>query len=176
MRERAWHFDEMKVATHLVSRFRVGRRDQSLRARHFDAGATSISTLQAHSSLRRHQVAVCHPQVRQCERRGGLRGVFLQAPVAHLGESELPLDDAKRLLGFGPDARLQVLQFIDELMRASVLVQRPARVGWQKAVVALANKKARIVWAVLAKGRVFDPNHMSVKPGAALPAPVVAPA
>ena len=45
------------------------------------------------------------------------------------------------------------------------LVQLKERVGWQKAVVALANKNARIVWAVLAKGRVFDPNHLSVKPG-----------
>ena len=45
------------------------------------------------------------------------------------------------------------------------LVQLKERVGWQKAVVALANKNARIVWAVLAKGRVFDPNHVPVKPG-----------
>jgi transposase len=45
------------------------------------------------------------------------------------------------------------------------LVQLLARVGWQKAVVALANKNARIVWAVLARGRTFDPNHVSVKPG-----------
>ncbi len=45
------------------------------------------------------------------------------------------------------------------------LVQWLARVGWQKAVVALANKNARIVWAVLARGRTFDPNHVSVKPG-----------
>jgi transposase len=44
------------------------------------------------------------------------------------------------------------------------LVQLTARVGWQKAVVALANKNARILWAVLAKGRRFDPNHVSVKP------------
>jgi transposase len=36
--------------------------------------------------------------------------------------------------------------------------------GWQKAVVALANKNARILWAVLAKGRHFDPDHVSVKP------------
>lgn len=52
------------------------------------------------------------------------------------------------------------------------LVQLTARVGWQKAVVALANKNARILWAVLAKGRRFDPNHQSVKPGglAGLPA------
>ena len=45
------------------------------------------------------------------------------------------------------------------------LVQLKERVGWQKAVVALANKNARILWAVLAKGRVFDPNHVSIKPG-----------
>ena len=45
------------------------------------------------------------------------------------------------------------------------LVQLKERVGWQKAVVALANKNARIVWAVLAKGRIFDPNHVSIKPG-----------
>ena len=44
------------------------------------------------------------------------------------------------------------------------LVQLTARVGWQRAVVALANKNARILWAVLAKGRRFDPNHVSVKP------------
>lgn len=38
------------------------------------------------------------------------------------------------------------------------------RSGWQKAVVALTNKNARIVRALLAKGRVLDPNHVSVKP------------
>ena len=44
------------------------------------------------------------------------------------------------------------------------LVQLTARVGWQKAVVALANKNARILWAVLAKGRSFDPDHVPVTP------------
>ncbi len=42
--------------------------------------------------------------------------------------------------------------------------QLKARVGWQKAVVALANKHARILWAVLAKGRRYDPNHVSFLP------------
>jgi transposase len=37
------------------------------------------------------------------------------------------------------------------------------RSGWQKAVVALANKNARILWAVMTRGDVFDPNHLSVK-------------
>jgi transposase len=40
------------------------------------------------------------------------------------------------------------------------------RSGWQKAVVALANKNARILWAVMTRGDVFDPNHLSVKPTA----------
>lgn len=44
------------------------------------------------------------------------------------------------------------------------VLQLKERVGWQKAAVALANKHARILWAVLTKGRVFDPNHVSVMP------------
>jgi len=38
------------------------------------------------------------------------------------------------------------------------------RSGWQKAVVALANKNARILWAVMVKGDAFDANHLSAKP------------
>ena len=38
------------------------------------------------------------------------------------------------------------------------------RSGWQKAVVALANKNARILWAVMTHGEAFDPNHLSTKP------------
>jgi len=41
------------------------------------------------------------------------------------------------------------------------------RSGWQKAVVALANKNARILWAVMTKGEAFDANHLSVKPTSA---------
>ncbi len=39
--------------------------------------------------------------------------------------------------------------------------------GWQKAVVALANKNARILWAVFARGKPFDANHVSVRPASA---------
>jgi transposase len=38
------------------------------------------------------------------------------------------------------------------------------RSGWQKAVVALANKNARILWAVMTRGEAFDADHLSVKP------------
>ena len=40
------------------------------------------------------------------------------------------------------------------------------RSGWQVAAVALANKNARILWAVMTKGQAFDAQHVSVKPGA----------
>jgi len=36
--------------------------------------------------------------------------------------------------------------------------------GWQKAAVAMANKNARILWAMMTKGSSFDPRHISVKP------------
>jgi transposase len=42
--------------------------------------------------------------------------------------------------------------------------------GWQKAVVALANKNARILWAVFVRGKAFDAHHVSVKPGAVIKA------
>lgn len=45
------------------------------------------------------------------------------------------------------------------------LVQLTARVGWQRAAVALANKNARILWAVLSRGSRFDANHVSTLPG-----------
>lgn len=36
--------------------------------------------------------------------------------------------------------------------------------GWQKAAVALANKNARILWAVMTKRQAFDVRHVSTKP------------
>ena len=48
------------------------------------------------------------------------------------------------------------------------------RAGWQKAAVALANKNARILWAVMTKGGAFDARHVSTKPKA--PAPATTPA
>lgn len=38
------------------------------------------------------------------------------------------------------------------------------RSGWQVATVALANKNARILWAVMTKAQAYDPHHASVKP------------
>lgn len=49
------------------------------------------------------------------------------------------------------------------------VLQLRERSGWQKAVVALANKNARILWAVFVRGKAFDANHVSVKPTGAMP-------
>jgi len=49
------------------------------------------------------------------------------------------------------------------------LQQLVERVGWQKACVAMANKNARILWAVMTRERGFDPQHVSVKPLAKQP-------
>jgi transposase len=38
------------------------------------------------------------------------------------------------------------------------------RRGWQKAAVALANKNARIVWAILTRGECFDADHVPEVP------------
>lgn len=49
------------------------------------------------------------------------------------------------------------------------VLQLKERVGWQKACVALANKNARILWAVMTRDKRFDPRHVSVKPQAKQP-------
>jgi transposase len=51
------------------------------------------------------------------------------------------------------------------------LQQLVARVGWQKACVAMANKNARILWAVMTRELPFDAQHVSQKPGAKQSAP-----
>jgi transposase len=53
----------------------------------------------------------------------------------------------------------------DKLSQWAVALRE--RSGWQKAVVALANKNARILWAVMTRGEAFDANHLSVKPAGA---------
>jgi hypothetical protein len=53
------------------------------------------------------------------------------------------------------------------------LAARRKRAGWPKAAVALANKNARILWA-LVPGAAVDARHVSVKPGTPTPAPAAA--
>ena len=38
------------------------------------------------------------------------------------------------------------------------MVEAQQRLGYRKAVVAIANKNARMIWAILAKGEAYDPN------------------
>jgi len=51
------------------------------------------------------------------------------------------------------------------------LLQLRERVGWQKALVALANKNARILWAVLTREIYCDPEHVPPIPQCKQPVP-----
>lgn len=46
------------------------------------------------------------------------------------------------------------------------LLALTARSGWQKAAVALANKNARILWAMVTRGTAFDAHHVPQVPAA----------
>ena len=45
------------------------------------------------------------------------------------------------------------------------------RSGWQKATVALANKNARILWAVMTENKRYDAHHVNVPPAEAMSMP-----
>ena len=38
-------------------------------------------------------------------------------------------------------------------------IDKKKRCGWNKACVALANKNARTIWAILESGEVYNANH-----------------
>jgi transposase len=56
------------------------------------------------------------------------------------------------------------------------LLSLSERLGWQKAVVAMANKNARILWAVLTRDCDYDPAHIPTIPQAKLKPQPCAPA
>ena len=53
------------------------------------------------------------------------------------------------------------------------LYQLREKSGWQKAAVAMANKNARILWAMMTKGCRFDARHVSVKPAGVVASPAM---
>ncbi len=57
----------------------------------------------------------------------------------------------------------------------SWIVQLYARVGYHKTLVAIANKHARMIWAILAKGEAYDPNAWQRRSRTATPAPQAQP-
>ena len=74
--------------------------------------------------------------------------------------------DLRKLLMHG--AKSAVMRAAKRDDPISIWLQKlVARVGWQKACVAMANKNARILWAVMTREKGFDARHVSVKPGLA---------
>jgi hypothetical protein len=80
------------------------------------------------------------------------------------GQAQEPLDGLRTLLiQAAKSAVLTVHRRSDRISRWLCTLRE--RTGWQIAAVALANKNARILWALMTKGDAFDANHLSVKPG-----------
>ena len=65
------------------------------------------------------------------------------------------------LLTQGARSALQAALDKQPLLRTRLqcwIVQLHARVGYHKTLVAIANKHARMIWAILAKGEAYDPK------------------
>lgn len=78
----------------------------------------------------------------------------------------------RTLLIQGAKSAVMTAQKRDDPISRWVLQLRE-KSGWQKAAVALANKNARILWAIMTKGCEFDPRHVSVKPTGCISASVI---
>ena len=78
------------------------------------------------------------------------------------------------LVSQGARSALQVALTKEPLLRTRLqcwIVQLHARVGYHKTLVAIANKHARMIWAILAKGEDYDPDAWRrwTRPAAATP-------
>lgn len=67
-------------------------------------------------------------------------------------------DYLRSLLFQGARSAIQAAHRHDDRL-SRWIVQLEARIGYYKTLVAVANKHARILWAVLTKGDAFDPAH-----------------
>ena len=80
--------------------------------------------LQAHSCLSPlHKPASGHPDIGQRKQRDELCGVFLQPPIAHLGEAELAFDNPERVLHLGPNTGLELFGLFAQRAPRRVLVR-----------------------------------------------------
>ena len=80
--------------------------------------------------------------------------------------SSLPSNSQRPCLETWVTSGAEVIVHDDPIPRWALALRDKS--GWQKAVVALANKNARILWAVMTKGKPFDARHVSVMPTAAM--------
>lgn len=108
-------------------------------------------------------------RARVAKQLSGIGPITASAIVASVGKASLGCitkrgDDYLRtlLIQGAKSAVMTAHQRSDGLSKW--VAQLRERIGWQKAVVALANKNARILWAVLSKGTTVNPDHVPIKP------------
>jgi hypothetical protein len=87
-------------------------------------GTVQRILVEGHSRLLSLQNSLAHhPQVGQGKHHQQLAGVLGQTFVAHLAMAKLALDDSKRVLDLGADARLDGFKLIDQRIERLALVQ-----------------------------------------------------
>lgn len=70
-----------------------------------------------------------HPQIGECKQHQDLLRVLLQPTVARLDVTELLLDDPKRMLHFGADARLDLLKLLSQPVGQALAVEQAPLAG-----------------------------------------------
>jgi len=91
------------------------------------AAAGRLAALQTLSSVRFLNNSLSgHTQIAQGKQRDQLRRVLGQPFVAHLGKTELALDNAKRVLYLGAHAGLELLGLVQQAVPRRLVIQRAA--------------------------------------------------
>jgi len=101
-------------------------------------------------------------RAKEADRLLTIRGLMAAMKQKEVDE-RITLDDAA------------IVGIVDKLIKqrkdsiSQWVLQLRERVGWQKACVALANKNARILWAMMTREQPYDPNHAPAMPCAKTP-------
>jgi len=92
----------------------------------FQASVGHLPAVHAHSSPCTQQMSSRHPHIAQRKQRHQLRRVLGLPFVADLGETELALDHAKRVLDLRANAGFDLLGFVQQAAPGRLIVQRPS--------------------------------------------------
>jgi hypothetical protein len=91
----------------------------------FQASVGHLPAVHAHSSPCTQQMSSRHPHIAQRKQRHQLRRILGRPFVADLGETELALDHAKRVLDLRANAGFDLLGFVQQAAPRRLLVKRP---------------------------------------------------
>jgi len=92
----------------------------------FQASVGHLHAVHAYASPCTQEMSSRHPHIAQRKQHHQLRRIFGQPFEADLGEAELALDHAKRVLDLRANASFDLLGFVQQAAPRRLLVQRPS--------------------------------------------------